>query len=270
MASSIITLNGYDLDTDLGLIPTTLPGFLGSEPRSLVTLDIPGQPGVTDAGVTPRIGAKILTINAMVKASSETTLYATLDRAKQAAGRGICEIKGPYSTTRAWYGTLQPFSAEAFMPTQLNGWANVTLAFLCQSPFMVDTAPSTLSFGSTAVDVPLGTAPSRGRDQWSAIIEIVGAATTPTLTWKNASGDTLGTMAFTYSPSAGDSISVDLGRKLVTRTVAGVRSNAFSYVTAGYFWSDLSADDGDYYTSAWPKVSVSSGSGSLFYFRHWK
>ncbi len=265
MASTVLYANGLDFDADLGCIPVSMSGLLGAPARALGLLDIPGLPGSFDSGVQPREGVRTLDITCLVKASSETALYTTLDYAKEVLGTGLVTITGPYSSTRAFYGVLVSADIDPFVPTSLNGWATCVFRFLCPLPYAVATTSDVIAFGSSHVSVPLGTAPSIGRDDWSAIIEITGAATTPTLTWADAAGNTIGTMVFTYSPSAGDTIRIDLGRRLVQRRVSGTWSDAFTYLTAGYTWPDLDPRNGYVYGSAWPQIKVSSGAGALYY-----
>lgn len=270
MASAVLYANGLDFDSDLGLIPVSITGMLGAPAKTLGWLDVPGTPGALDSGITPRESSRTLNITCLVQASSETTLHTALDEAKEAIGTGLVEIKAAYSTTRAYYGVLVSCEVVQFSPSVLNGWATVQLQFACAMPYAVALTMDTLSFGSTAVAIPLGTAPSVGRDDWSAIIEITGAATTPTLTYLNSAGDTIGTMVFTYSPSAGDTIRIDLGRKLVQRRVSGTWSNAFTYLTAGYTWPTLDPSDGYVFGTAYPQLKVSSGSGALYYWKHYR
>ena len=270
MASTVLYANGLDFDADLGLLPVTMSGLLGAPGRALGVLDLPALPGVIDSGISPRESARVLTITCLVQASSQTTLYATLDTAKEALGTGLVTITSAFSATRAFYGVLQPFDADLFVPTILNGWATVALSFLCPIPYAIALAPSIISFGATAVDIPLGTAPSTLRDQWSAQIEIVGAATTPTLTYLDGSNTAVGTMATSLSPVAGDSIVVDCGRRLVSKFVSGTRTNAISTLTAGYTFPALDPADGFVAGSIWPKLKVSSGTAFLRYYRAWR
>ena len=269
MASAILYANGLDFDTDLGCIPVNVSGLQGMPARALGLLDIPGLPGSFDAGIPLRESMRTLDITCLVQASSESTLYTTLDRAKEAM-TGLVAITGPYSSTRAFYGALVQGDANPFVMTVLNGWATVVFKFVCAMPFAVATTPDTISFGSTAVAIPLGTAPSIGRDNWSAIIEITGAATTPTLTELDSAGNSVGTMVFTYSPAAGDTIRIDVGRKLVQRRVSGTWSNAFTYLTAGYTWPSLDPVNGYTYGTAYPQLKVSSGSGAITYYKMWR
>lgn len=267
MSDQILYANGLDFDADLGCIPVSMTGLLGAPARTLSLLDIPGMPGAFDSGVAPREAVRTIEIKCLVKASSETTLYTTLDYAKSVLGNGLVELIGPYSSTRAFYGVLVSAEVSPFVETVLNGWATCVFRFVCPLPYAIATSPSVVALGSTATAIPLGTAPSRGRDTFSAIIEIVGAATTPTVTYKNSAGATIGTMIFTYSPAGGDSIVIDCGRRIVSRFIASTQSNAFSFVTADYTFPALDPTDGDWFTSAWPTLTVSSGTATITYYK---
>jgi len=269
MAASILTFNGLDSDTDLGLIPTSLSGMNGSPAKTLGLLDIPALPGQIDSGVTASEAVRTLALGALVNAASVSALTTALDRIKEHLGTGLVEIKGPYSSTRAYYGALVGCDVEQFTPSALE-WATVKLTFLCAQPYAIALTPDEISFGATRVAIPLGTAPSIGRDQWSAVIEIVGAATTPTLTYSNGSCDTVGTMVFTNSPSAGDSLVIDLGRRLVKTVTSGTFANGFTNLTAGYAWPALDPADGNVYGAVYPGLAVSSGTAHLRYFKHYR
>lgn len=271
MASGILTFNGLDSDTDLSLLPVSIGGMLGAPARALGLLDLPQAPGGIDPGLVPSEAARTLTIEGLIKATSQTTLMTTLDRIKEVCGTGLVTIAGPYATDRRYYGVLQPLDAEQVERTLLNGWARVTLAFVCPLPYAIASTPTTVSFGSTATAIPLGTAPSALRTDWSAVITITGAATTPIVTYADYRGTTQATLSFSgYSPSAGDSIVIDCGRKLVYRFVGGAKSNAFSYLAAGYAFPALSPDDAYVTGALWPTLAVSSGVASLRYYKAYR
>lgn len=268
--AGILTLNGLDAESDLGFYLTGLSGLLGAPARTLGLLDVPGLPGSLDAGLPLREQTRTLTITGFTKAASRTGIPAIIDWVTEVAGTGLVEIAGPYSTGRAYYGVLQALPVEQAEKSILDGWANLTLTFLCPYPYALSTTASTIAFGSTFVDIPLGTAPSMGRDNWSALIEIVGAATTPTLTYGDWAGNTVGTMVFTNSPSAGDSILIDCGRRRVQTITSGTLANGMTNLTAGYAWPSLDPGDGYVYGSLWPKLKTSSGTGIITYYKAWR
>ena len=77
-------------------------------------------------------------------------------------------------------------------------------------------------------------------------------------------------MVWTTSPAATDAIEIDLGRGLVTNIASGTRSNGYGSLTAGFEFPRLDPGDGDWYTNAGPMLAVSSGSGSIRYFKGYR
>lgn len=286
MAQGTLFLNGQETETTFGFTVSgylggsagsgkraaarAAGGVLGGPARTIPLLDIPGMAGSLDPGIALGEDTRGILIMGFINASDYTTLYAALDALKEVCGTGLVEIRTAYSATRAFYGILETPDILADTPTFLNGRAALTLAFSCPNPYAWALAHNTISFGAVPVDIPLGTAPSTGRDQWSAMIEIVGPSTTPIITYYKASGDPLGTMASTYSPAAGDILRIDVGRKRVRRVVSGVESNAFGFLTGGYVWPALDPSDGNVAAAAWPKLSVSSGNASIRYFKAYR
>jgi hypothetical protein len=262
-----LTLNGQEAEATFGIVVTDFTGDLGMPARTLNFLDIPAGAGGIDPGVTPHEAARVLTIPFLVSVATDVLLRTTLDAIAEVCGTGLVEIKSLYSPTRALYGVLQSLDA-ARRDATIAGWAQGSMQFVCPQPYWWATTQDTIGFGAAPVAIPLGTAPSTGRDGWSALIEIVGAATTPTLNWRKANGDLVSSMAFTISPVAGDSIVCDLGRRLVYKFVSGVRTNAISSLTAGYAFPDLDiSSGGSYVGSQWPTLDITSGTANIKYKR---
>lgn len=286
MAYGTLFLNGQETETTFGLTVSSFVGgqagsgrrlaaraaggILGGPSRAISLLDIPQMAGSFDPGIPFSEDTRGIVVNCFINASDYTTLNAALDAIKEACGTGLVEIRTAYSATRAFYGVLETPDINAFTDSILNGRASGILAFTCPLPYAIALAPNTYSFGATPVDIPLGTAPSGLRDQWSAMIEIVGASTTPTLSYYNKNGDVVSTMAFTYSPLAGDLIRVDLGRKRVRRVVSGVESNCMPFLVAPYAFAALDPGDGLIRSAQYPKLSVSSGTASIRLFQAWR
>jgi hypothetical protein len=265
----MLVLNGQEAEATFGLIVTNFSGDLGAPARSLSLLNIPSLAGALDPGIAPNEAVRVFQVDFMVQATSDATVHAALDKIKAVCGGGLVEIKTLYSTSRALYGVLQPLDASGFRPW-IAGWVTGSMSFVVPMPFWIETTHNTVGFGATPTDIPLGSAPSTGRDGWSAMIEIVGAAVTPTLTWKNSSSDTLGTMALTNTVAAGDSQVFDLGRKKVWRVTAGTWTNGMGDLTAGYTWPDMDPSSGSFAESLWPKLSVSAGAANIRYYRMWR
>lgn len=268
-ATGLLLLNGVDAET-IGFSPVGFGGLLGASARAVGLLPIPGLPGAIDPGVAPSESARRLTFTGRVEGASASALLTTLDAIKEVCGTGLVEIRTGYSTSRAHYGVLEPFDADPIVPKYLSGLGTFTVSFICPSPYAIDLASKDITLRSTPVAIPLGDAPSLGRDEWSAIIELVpGSAVT--LTYLNARDETISTMAFTgLGLGTGEPLIIDCGRQLCKRFIAGVKSDAMTYLTAGYAFPALDPSDGYIAGSLYPKLKCSAGTGVIRYFRHWK
>lgn len=265
MASDLLWLNGTDA-ADLGFYLADAPDLLGEGTRTPQTVAVPQGVGTLLSSAPVSVGPRSLRLSGYVSSNTLAGARATLDTLKAHIGSGIVELKSAWATDRVVRGVLISATAGPSSQSWL-GRLSVDVDFLCFDPFAYAIAPSTVAFGSTATEIPLGTAPSRGSSWWSAIITITGAATTPTLTEYDATGTALRTMAFSgWSPTVTDAIEVDVGRGLVTRITAGVRTNGIGDLTAGWEFPALDPADGDYATSAFPMLAVSTGTGSIRYY----
>lgn len=265
MAAELLWFNGTDAH-DLGFVVVDAPDLLSEGERAPQVVTTPQGAGGWLASTPVSVAPRVLSLTGYVSGDTVSAATVVLDRVKSAVGSGLIEIRSAWKPDAVVRGVLTSHRAGPRSASWL-GHLTVTLDFLCVDPFAYAIAPSTVAFGSTATAIPLGTAPSIGRDGWSAIITITGAATTPTLTEYDATGTALRTMAFSgWSPTASDYIEIDLGRGLVTRGTAGVRSNGMADLTAGWEFPALDPADGDWYASAWPMLAVSSGSGSIRYY----
>lgn len=270
-APSSVYLNGVDFAA-LGFVLDDVAGAFDGVERTDALVELPQGAGSLLPSLPGRIAPRTLTLSGTLPAATATALETAKDAVKAACGDGLVEVR---LVTRdiVYRGRLQGLSAVHTAPQlrTANAAARVALRFLCPDPFGYDRSPQIVGFGSTPVAMPLGTAPSVGRGNESAIITIAGAASTPTLTEYDAAGNALGTMVFSgWSPTASDAIEVDLGRGLVTRITSGVRTNGMADLTAGYRFPQLDPAEGDYAAGAFPQLAVSSGSGSIRYYRSWR
>lgn len=263
-------LNGVDT-AQLGFILDSIDGVFDGVDRSDPLLQFPQGVGAHLSDVPGQIAPRTVTLSGTLPATTSTALESAKDALKAVCAEGLVDIRLVHRDVvlRGRLTALAVAHSEPQLRTA-NAAARVSLRFTCPDPFAWSRAPQCITIGSLPVSLPLGTAPSRGRRTWSAVITIFGPATTPTLTEHDAAGNTLRQMAFTWNPTASDAIEIDVGRGLVTRIQSGVRDNGLSYLSAGYAFPALDPADGDYRASAWPKLSVSSGAARARYFQGWR
>jgi hypothetical protein len=264
MATNVVYIDGVDIET-LGISVTGLPSAWSAPLSPWATQDVPQWDGTRLVRSRADIGARTLELTGLVAADNATDAETTLQTFKDAISGRLVEIRYGYQATRAYYGVLQACEAGLFSPTNLGGWALVEMSFLLPDPYAVDLSLSVVS-GATAERVPVqvGTGPT-----W-ATVQVVGAATTPTLTFRDHSGAAIGTMAFTGSLLSTDSFVVDSTEGgEVTKLTSGVASNALSLLTAGYAFPIFQPRDGVRSASLWPTIETSAGSVIVTYARRW-
>lgn len=266
--SDLLFFNGIDA-ADLGFVVEDAPDLLSEGARTPQTVEVPQGQGAILASVPVAVAPRVLRLSGFVTADTLAAATVIHDRVKAAVGDGLVEIRSAWATDRIVRGVLLQHAGGPRSTAWL-GRISVDLEFLLTDPYAYSLEPSVIAFGSTATEIPLGTAPSRGRDTWSAIITIAGAATTPTLTETDAAGNTLRVMTFTTSPGVTDAIEIDVGRGLVTAIASGVRSNGYGNLSAGFEFPKLDPADGDWYTNAHPMLKVSSGTASITYHKAYR
>lgn len=270
LAPSAVYVNGVDLAT-LGFALESPEGVFDASERTDALLTLPQGAGALVPNVPGQVAPREITLTGTLGALTSAAIETAKDSLKLLCSAGTVEIR---LVTRdvIFRGRLSGISiahnGPPLRPALLT--ARCAIRFLCADPLAWDRTPQLVGFGSTRVALPLGTGPSAGRSLWSAVITIMGAATTPILTESDAAGNTLRSMSFTgWSPTASDAIEIDCGRRLVTRITAGVRSNGMADLAAGYAFPVLDPADGNPSTSMFPGLAVSSGTGLVRYYRAW-
>ena len=255
---SMLSINGVDLGT---------LGFGVSDPRSLWNTPVASSEGIAVPGragqLVPQassiaLASRTIDVVGELTGTSRADFLTKLDVLKAALAGPLTVVLAEQPTRQYTARTLSVTVTNSG-PVFLQRSQEVTLSLVCDDPYAYDVTLQVVGFGA-ATAIPLGTAPSRG------IITITGAAVNPVLTYKNASGTTIETMGFTRTLAGGDTLTIDLDRFLVTRTVGGVATNDLAALTSGDFL-ELSPLDGVYASSSWPTLAVSAGSGSISYRR---
>jgi len=274
MTAGMLYLNRYDVES-IGFSLMETPD-LGGVRGSFPTVDIPGRIGAALGSYDMTIAPRTVTIRGLVGSSNAayTTVMALLDAIKSICGQGLVEITHAYDVTRSWYGYLQDSSMmQAAVPTVTDGFAVITLDFLCPDPLAYTLADggSPIAFGLTRVAMPIGTAPVAPR----TLITNTTPATISSriITYRNASGRVIQTMTLAGNLLSGESIDVDHAEMIIALfAVDGTRTGgatARAYFTAGGYIV-MRPRDGDALSLVYPTLELNTAeTAQAFYQRSW-
>ncbi len=143
-----------------------------------------------------------------------------------------------------------------------------TLSFTiqCRDAYYRDQEPTIrhAAVAATRYTLPHGTAPS------SPIVRIMGAATNPVLTYRDAGGTAQRTMTFTVTLAAtNDWLDIDMRAGKITKWASGVSSNGRALLTSGNPVWAIDPQDGDYVTTQYPTIEVSAGTAMILWHKQW-
>lgn len=258
-----VYLNETPLDS-IGVWVQRINSYTSAPSREYPTLALPGRQGVV-LTADPAMNARALSIVCSVAPSGASiAARATAeDRLKALAYRALVQVvvDDDVNTPRQIDGvctgceiTTRQHPVDAVV-------ADATLTILCPDPTWYDVTGQVIGFSATPSAIPLGTAPVGGlvriaAPSWSANV------VDPTLTYLNAAGVTVQTMAMTGTLIAGtDFLEVDLARQTITKSSSGTVTNAISWLTSGEFFA-LDPMDGDPLNSSYPQQKVTAASGT--------
>jgi hypothetical protein len=263
----ILYFNGQDANAVYGFAATALPDAWSAPSQGWDTLAVPGYDGVRLVRETASVGARALVIPGLIRGTDAADAETKVQALKDALWGGTVEIRFAYQGgTRAYYGVLTEVAGNLFAPGNLSGWVSVQVAFLLADPYALDLSERVdTGLAGALVPVHLGTGPT-----WP-LVTIRGAATNPTLTWRDFRGDVIGTMAFTATlAGAANALIIETTDGGDVWTWDGTTlGSGFSLLTAGYSIPVFSPRDGVRGSSQWPTVSVSSGTLTVTYARRW-
>lgn len=142
----------------------------------------------------------------------------------------------------------------------------LTCTVQCRDAYWRDQEPTIrhAAVAGTRYTLPHGTAPS------SPIIRIMGAATNPVLTYRDAGGTAQRTMTFTVVLAAtNDWLDIDMRAGKITKWASGVSSNGRSLLTSGNPIFGIDPQDGDWATSQYTTIEVSAGTAMCLWHKQW-
>jgi hypothetical protein len=254
---SIVTINGVALDT-LYADPTDLTGVFSAPPAEWQSVAIPYRPGVFLTRAAPQVGARVLEIQVLLRGTDAADAEDKLQDLKALvyARASTIEFDWMINPARLYIGYCQAVEAS-FFAVGITGWLTVSLSFLLLDPYAVESAQQSVTVTPTAsASIMVGTAPTE------AIVTVSGAATNPTVIWRDYTGTELGRIETTLTLAAADALVIDAregGSVVVTRS--GTPENGLQYVSnATYTFPVIPLSAVDPVTPTWATVNSSGGS----------
>ena len=200
-------------------------------------------------------------IKGHIYATTVAAAMIAIDNLKALLGQGEVRIRTAYAPDRYCLGLCETFDGDGFKAEVLNGVVNVTLLFTIPEGVARRLNPDGYALSTARTACPIGTAPCAP----TIIVHGGGSTlTNPTVTIRNAAGDIVQTAAFTVALGANDFLRIDCGRALVSRSTAGVITDALAagLWTSGDYSLLLRPYDGWVESSAWPTVELSASGGT--------
>lgn len=261
-----ILIDGIDIGTNFGWYPDGVPGWLDGAGRT------PGVANLVEAmgGIltTKVYGTRELQIAGTMKSTTVQLLRDAEHQIRDLLNAGVStiQVNDGSTPTRTVRGSLRSLSMTPLVPS-LGGLATrVQASFLCPDPTWKAIEPTVrhLVAAATRYDLALGTAPSM------PIIEIMGAATTPTVTYRDAGGQSVWALTLPTLTST-ESMLIDCTRGVITKYASGVATDGISLLTAGqtYFPKPFDPQDGNYALAFYPSIETSTGTGRAIYYKRW-
>lgn len=273
MATVILTVNGTDL-SGLGAYVTAAPGIFGGPDRQIGTAAILGRAGaflLSPSVMAPRR----LVLKGFIDPTARTVaaLQSALQQVRDVFYQGYLTVASTDTagTVRQISGLLQSFESDVrlgrlhFQSAQV---ADFTATILCDDPFWREVQPFFVGAptAGTRYSIPLGTAPS------SPIINVMGSATNPVVTYRDGWGNAVWTITATITLAAtNDWLSFNCQTGRVTKYVSGTATSVYDVITAGQtdFPRPFDPQDGDVTTSQQPTIETSAGSLEALYYKRY-
>jgi len=262
-----IVVNGTDLGATFGFYADRVDGWLANTALGGGLVGVRGRDGGLALPATVFAGRRIEVAGTVRK----DTVSARRDAERQLSdlcrsGRVRLVVDDGVAGAMQVECRLVALAFLPFGPSLSPLASRGTLSFVADDePYWRDVEPTTraVAAAATRYTVPLGTAPS------SPIIRIMGSATNPVLTYRDAGGTSRRTLTFTATLTSSEYLDVDMRRGRIQRVTSGVAANGIGLLTAGNFPWALDPQDGDFTTSSWPTVEVSAGTAELLWWRQW-
>ena len=231
MAPTTIAINGVPVET-LGLTPSNLSGWLDGPAYGYQTSEVIGRYGQAVTGVNVTANPKVLKFTGYLQPASLAARRTALDALSKAL-TGRLEITTTDDPTRALYAYLTAMPVRTVGPALLSGQpqAFVDVTLTAFDPLWYDLTPQVMAIAAASTPAAFstaGTAPYR-----RAQIVLNGAMSgTVTITLKDGTGATKGTLRLTGTLTSAEFLVLDLDPDVatITKWSAGVATDAITWL----------------------------------------
>jgi len=232
------------------------------------TTALPGRVGTVPLARAWESTPRTITCEGVQIATSVNQLVADVDDLKRRAMMGTIELRFSDEPTRFYLARIQDFDvmpiAPALRPTG-TAMHRVRMTWLCSDPLSYEVSGTIVAFSTIRAECPVGTAPSLPQ------IRVFGPSTGVagyTLTYRNAGGDTVYTMALAGAAAtltSTQTLTIDMELATITKSNG---TNSISALSTSATFFALDPQDASGSTGPYPTVAINrAGHGGDILFR---
>src|SRR3990167_1643825 len=266
-----LLLGGIDTAATLGFNLTDEGGARAAMVNIPQEVEIPGVPGVIFSGPFI-VRLREYRIRGYLDGASKAAVQANLLKLQALCGDGneVAVVFGDWATVQLpsvcveMPGKNYPVNSRGNSQNEIPFY--VEMLFRADNPFWQDITPQAINFTSTHTNMPQGTAPG-----FPVLTSPVGALTTPQLKgWDHNDVELWSCTLASLGAGEQYRITTAPGVMTIEKFAGGVWVVSDGSKTAGVFPKILSSNGVAYQTSAWPKLSASTGTWVSTYPRQWR
>lgn len=262
---SVVYVNDYPLER-LGFQVERPIGGRDVPQHDFASVPVMGRSGTLVLDPRPRTQGRTVELVGILVQDTAAQLRDALDALRERLGNGQVELRTAERTDVFCLARLQSFQATPLdNRTEYTTTAvHISAKLWAEDSWWFDHSPLIVGApAATRVACPTGSVPV------APITQILGSATNPILTLRNAAGDALGTLGITLTLAATDFLEIDHWAQTITKVVSGVASDGIALLSSGSFLT-LDPTDGDRLAGSFPTLEVSAGQLMVQYRRVWR
>lgn len=262
MATSIL-VNGQNLTTIYGLAVDGLPQWRSAPKSVRQRYQVIGRAGSMRSAPV-RTPDRTLRVTGSLQQSTAALELSNEDAVKSLLTAGLIRLAVNDGSTfaRQVEGYAENVEVDSFGQSMAPLTTRWSFDLPC-GPYWQTAEPNIRVLSSTSVryTLPLGTAPSFPK------IAILGTASSPTLTYRDAGGATIRTSQYSSLASGNDWYDINMLTGVNTQYLSGSAS-VLGLPVGDWVWA-FDPQDGDYETAQWPTLQISAGTAIAYWWNNY-